>query len=75
MGMIVPVPIQFIRDDTRVLAEVRLLDEMDAWCREELVQDFYLSWKSSSERKDYALPFEIEFANDNDALMFKMRWL
>lgn len=73
--MNVPVPESLMRMETRPLLNPSFQSEVEEWCGAELTGGFTIKWVPLTDRINYANAFEIIFDNDNDAVLFKMRWL
>jgi len=73
--MNVPLPESLMRMETRVLLNPAFTAEVDEWCKTELTGAFSIKYVPLSDRLVYENAFEIIFANDTDAVLFKMRWL
>lgn len=72
---VVPIPEALMRMETRPLLSPSLLDEIEDWCRGQLVGGFSIKWVPMTDRVNYSNAFEIKFDNDSDAVLFKMRWM
>ena len=70
-----PVPTILLDLKTIALEAVELRSDVAEWCREELTEKVSLTYRSLHDRLVYDVPFEITFANETDAILFKMRWM
>jgi hypothetical protein len=75
MVEIISLPMETVQENTFMLYHPRMLKEIEDWCDEQLAGHYVVRYFTMMARKCVGLPFEVHFSEDNDAILFKMRWL
>ena len=75
VAKIVSIPETLLERGTSPLEIPRLEPNVAKWCHDQLKEGFALRYSAIQTRTNVGMPFEITFAADHDAVMFKLFWL